>query len=254
MNDFVGSRPTGVDWAGAGYGMARFGEDTRLVVIFYTRSLKNDAKSREFGVPYNDNAVFVRIHEPGERLNVVDRPMQEGDKQRFHLQWSKFIQNQEQIPEGTPIDLLFPNNPALSENLKAQGVHTIQQCANLSANAIDNIGMGAQEYVNLAKKYLSSATDGLAFHKMQEQIVKKDQDYKILQHQFDQLKNQFNMLLERINDPVKASQAPSWVEGHDAPTERIDSNHPSKELSEKQAKKRKNMPAPVPIAQALSVE
>jgi hypothetical protein len=249
MNDFGGSRPTGIDWQGSGHGMVRFGEDSRLVVIFYVRSVRNEIKSKEIGAPYHDNVTFVRIHEPGERLNVVDRPMQSADKARFPLQWSKFLQNKEQIPEGTPIELLFPNNAALAENLKAQGVYTIQQCAKLSSNAIDNIGMGAQEYVNAANKYLESATSGIEFHKMREELARKDQDHRVLELKFNTLQGQFNALLERLKDPAANSTNPPWIPNHDAPAERIDLNHPSRELAAaEQSKKRKRMPPPSPVS------
>jgi len=235
MSDFA--RPTSIDWQGH-VGTVRFGEDSRLVVFFFMKSVKNEFKTRETGAPYHDNMTYIRIHEPGERLNVVERPATDGDKQRFPIQWNKYLQNKEQIPEGTPIELLFPNNVALADNLKAQGVFTVQQCAKLSANAIDNIGMGAQEYVNMANKYLENANSGVEFHKMQETIKKKDQEIKILSGQFENLKQQFNALLESIKDPAKASINPPWVKGHDAQAERINLNHPTKELVDIKKKKR----------------
>lgn len=246
MNDFAGlSGPTGVQWHGAGHGLAQFGDDSRLVVIFYVRSVRNEAKTREIGAPYHDNMTFVKIHEPGERLSIVDRPARDDDKQRFPTQWGKFLQNREQVPEGTPLELLFPNNAALADNLKSQGVYTVQQLANLSANAIDNIGMGGQEWKNMANKYLSSANDGVAFHELKAELDKKTQDHKILQSQFDELKRQFNGVLEKINNPLAASIQPPWVEGHDAQEERLNANHPSVEvLVESSKKKRKTLPPP----------
>jgi hypothetical protein len=233
MNDFVGSRPTGIDWKGAHYGLVQYGEDSRLVVIFYQKSVRNEAKTREAQHPIFEDQVYITIHEPGERLNKVDRPATEHDRQRFPQHWANFLQKAEQRPEGTPIDLLFPNSPAIADMLKACGIFTIQQCANLSANAIDNVGMGAQEYVNMAERYLKNAVDGKAFHEMQEENKQLKQDNKILNQRFDMLQKQFDALHQMYNNPNAAQQQPSWQAGHDAGSERINLNHPSQELVKK---------------------
>lgn len=234
MNDFAMlPRPSRIEMYGD-YGIANYGDDSRLVVFFYTKSVQKPAKSTNNGLPFYEDEIFVRMHPPGERLNIVDRPVEENDKHRFPVQWSRFLQKREQRPDGTPIDLLFPNNPAVADSLKAQGIFTVQQLANLSADAINNVGMGAQEYVNMAQRYISNATDGVAFHKMQEAMKKKDEDYKILERKFEQQQIQINALTAQIKNPLGAMQQPGWVEGHDAAAERIDANHPSADLANRE--------------------
>ena len=225
-------RPTGIQWENADrtYGQVKFGDDSSLVVLFYTKSVFDPVKSRDTGLRQYNNEVYVKIQSAGEHLNIIDRPVQEADKRRFQHQWNAFLQNRTQVPEGTPIDLLFPNNPAVADSLKALGVHTIQQCANLSANAVDRVGMGGIEWVNLAKKYLENASSGTAFLQLRTEVDKKDQEIKILRRQFEQVKAQLDDLLGRIQNPNASSLQPSWVEGYDAQAERLDANHPSQEL------------------------
>ncbi len=230
MNDFAMlARPTGIQMHGD-YGIVQYGDDSRLVVYFYVKSVHNVAKSNEQGLRVHEDQIYVTMHPPGERLNIVDRPATEADKFRFPVQWSKFIQKAAQVPDGTPIDLLFPNNPSIADNLKTYGIYTVQQLANLSADAINNVGMGAQEYVNMAKRYIENATDGTAFHKIQQELDKEKQNNKILEQQFANLKGQFDALLNQIKNPLQGMQAPGWVQGHDAAAQRIDLNHPSKEV------------------------
>jgi hypothetical protein len=220
MSDFA--RPTGIDWAGAHYGTVRFSEDNQKVVVFYTRSIENPAKSKQTGTRFFENAVFIKIHEPGERLNIVDRPVAEADKDRFPVQWNRFMQNQTQVPEGTLVDLLFPNNPAVADNLKGHGVYTIQQLARLSANAIDTIGMGAQEWVNMANMYLQNATDGSAFLKLQDDVKLLKQTIKIKDDQIAQLIQQVDSLIASTRNPqINRMYDPSY----DVQTERINSTH-----------------------------
>lgn len=244
MNDFANlARPTGIQWNGPHSGLVQYGDDSRLVVFFYQRPVLNDAKSRELGKPFYEEMTYIKIEEPGERLNKVDRPVTDNDKYRFAVQWNRFLQKLEQKPEGVPIDLLFPNNPAIPENLRGYGIYTIEQLAGLSANAIDSVGMGCQDWVNLAKDYLKNATDGAVFHKMRLRLEEKDQEIKVLNQRFNTLQAQFNALIAQFEGRSLVGQQPitnpSWAPGHDAAQERIDANHPSQEAVEQVQRKSK---------------
>ena len=116
------------EWGGVvNYG----GGDASMVVMFYMKAVSNPAKSAEVGRPYFDDKIFVRIHPPGERLNIVDREATNLEKQRYPLQWQQFQANAPQVSDGTPVDLLFPASPATAGALKASGVHTVEQLAKL---------------------------------------------------------------------------------------------------------------------------
>ncbi len=224
------SRPTGIDWhGGGGTGTVRFGEDRNLLVMFYNRPVHSGMHA---GRPIYKDEIFIKIQHPGEMLNVIDRPVNENDKQRFRQQWANFVHDRTQVPEGTPIDLLFPNHPSVAENLRAMGVFTIEQCSNLSATAIDTIGRGAQEYVNRAQKYLDSANKGHSFHLMQKENDDLRQQLRIQEQQINTLKIQLESLTLKISDPVRASLQPPHMVNVDAQTERINGNSPTRELAE----------------------
>jgi len=233
---------TKINWNGGGLsGTVQFGNDALTLVMFYNKSVEIPAKSIEMGRRWFEDQIYVTIQHPGENLNKIDRPATDQDKMRYRSQWSAFVQNRTQIPEGTTIDLLFPNHPSVGENLKAMGVYTIEQCAKLSASAIDNIGRGGQEYVNRAQMYLSSAEKGKAFHKLQKQIDDERVEKRVLQQQVADLKRQLDQVLMRTgNQPLSA-----FVPGpqHDEQSARINANHPTQEL----AKKRKKKVQPVEI-------
>src|SRR6202051_5174670 len=142
------SAPTNINWAGHVGSVEYGGGDKAMVVMFFRRAVHNPAKSRETGKPSFEDQVFVRVHPPGERLNIVERPAKGDDARRWPNQWAQFHQNKDQIPEGTPIGLLYPDKPAVEATLRACGVFTIEQCADLSGHAIDNVGMGSQRWVN----------------------------------------------------------------------------------------------------------
>lgn len=225
-------KPTGVDWSGGGnVGMVRFGEDRNLLVMFYNKSIHNAVKSREAGKPIHESRIYVKIQSPGETLNVIDRPMKDEDKERFPKQWSQFVHNRTQVPEGTPVALLFPNYPHVAENLQGLGIFTIEQCANLSASAIDNIGRGGQEYVNRAKAYLDSANKGVLFHELQAQLDEEKAKNKRLEHNMGVLQKKLEALESKLTNPLGNSLSPPFIQDYDPQSERINANHVTKELA-----------------------
>lgn len=236
---------SGIDWNAGGHtGMARFGEDKNLLVMFYNRSVPVAALGVVNGRPIHRDEIYVKIQQPGEMLNIIDRPATDADKQRFRQQWAAFIHDRTQVPEGTPIDLLFPNHPSVAENLRGMGVYTIEQCADLSAHAIDTIGRGAQEYKNRAEKYLKMASSGASFHKLQTENDSLRSNQRVLEQQVEVLKRQLNSLTLKVTDPIRSSLQPPFIPGHDVQSERINANSVQREAA-KRAK-------PTPVEESIT--
>ena len=190
------SSHTNINWNGNVGTVEYGGGDRTMVAMFYNRPMHNPAKSTEKGSPQYEDRVFIRIHPPGERLNIVDRPATSQDQRRFPTQWSQFKDNRQQIPEGTPIDLLHPETPSIAAMLRANGVHTIEQCAELSGPAIDNVGMGAQKYVNECVKYLEVANKGVKASQLRHELDERDSQIRSLTHMVGQLKGEVERMRE----------------------------------------------------------
>jgi hypothetical protein len=171
-----------------GWGMANSGaDDTQLMVGFYKKSILNRAKSAVQGVPVHESRDFVKIQHPGESLNVVDREVNDSDKARWPNKWAQYLQGVNQIPDGIPINLLFPTKPEVETTLRGYNIHTVEQLAHLSAHGISTIGMGAQDWVNAAKKYLDRAEKGVDHHKFETALAQKDQQIATLTRQMQEL-------------------------------------------------------------------
>jgi hypothetical protein len=189
-----------------GYGVASSGPgDERLIVLFYNKSVLNVARSKAEGKRIFESKEFVKIQQPGETLNIVDRPVLDGDRQRFPRQWERFAQGKTQIPDGIPISLLFPAQPNISDMLAGYQVHTIEQLANLSGHAIATIGMGAQEWVNKAAKYLEQANKGVDFHRFEKAIEEKDKQIATLTRQVSDMQRQVDRFMAKLPDRPDSS-------------------------------------------------
>jgi len=218
------------------YGMAYDASDDGLIVNFYMKSVRDQLETRKQGIPIFNDVVFVKIFRAGELLNVIDRPKEENDERRFARQWNNFQDRKIQVPEGTPIDLLFPNNPGIADSLRARGVYTIQQCANLTAHGMDGIGMGAQEYVNRAKKFLEMAGSGSNVVKMQEELAEKDKQIAFLKRQSDEMIESMRLLqaqmmqlqMSTVNQATGMPAQPRNVSGIDIQDAMIKDKNPQR--------------------------
>lgn len=168
-----------------GWGMAASGpKDDGLIVGFYKRSVLNAAKSREEGKPVHEGRDYVKIQHPGETMNIVDRPVKpEEDPHRWPRQWQLYQAGVRQVPDGVPLSLLFPAKPEIETTLRGYNIHTVEQLANLSAQGISTVGMGAQDWVNAAKRYMEQANKGVNHHQHEKDLADRDAKITALERQ-----------------------------------------------------------------------
>lgn len=236
-----------IDWRGT-TGVVQYGNDRNMVVLFYMRSIPHPGKSAEAGRPVFVDVPYVRVHPPGERLSIVERPVEEEDKRRWPIQWNQFQQNKQQVVEGTPIDMLYPEQPSIGSMLKASGVHTIEQCSELSGAAIDAIGMGAQRYTNDAKRYIEMANKSVNATSFRRELDKRDNMIMTQQQQIDTLKNEVVRLTELVQSGTTMKQVERMLagqqerpvypannkfpdQGFDAQTAQINATHTTREIA-----------------------
>ena len=156
-------------------GMVEFGDDSRLFVKFERRSVLDPVASREQGRPIHVGMDYVHIQQPGERDCTI-RPATEIDTMRFRQQWARYRDGQTQDVEGSPLSVLFPNNPEIVENLKYYRLSTVEQLAALNDTQIQNIGIGGRQFYEAAKKYLAAADKGKDFHALAKSVDQLQRD------------------------------------------------------------------------------
>lgn len=143
-------------------GIVEFGNDARLFVEFYSRSVRDEIASKDQNRPVHVQVDYVRIRQPGER-DEINRPAHDGDRRRFSRHWQAYQEGRQATPEGTPLAILFPNNPEIVENLKHDKIFVVEQLAELNDTQIGNIGLGGRQFVDKAKAFLKAANSGRGF-------------------------------------------------------------------------------------------
>lgn len=214
MSD-VGFMPANQGWVANGMqGMVQFGDDNKKFVVFYDRTVLNPTRSKEAGRPEYDVVPYVRIQDPGDNLQIADRPAREDDRQRWPRHYQAFLDGRGTEQPGTPVELLFPANPELVASLKHMKFTTIQALAEAEGNALAGIGMGAQEFKTKAIKYLAMAKDGEAYAHLSAELDKRDAKIAEMEARLAVADERFNAIMKRLEGGAPAEEpAPTPARG-----------------------------------------
>lgn len=141
----------------------RFKADDRLYVIFYKGAIKDGFRSEQEGRPIFKDVDFIKIFVPGDKNSVIERPVEENDKNRFASRWEKYLKKQDgQYASGTPLNMWPQLTPSQIAEMNAMNIFTVEQLAELPDGFAQKI-LGAHELRRRAKVFLDvSRKDGEA--------------------------------------------------------------------------------------------
>lgn len=158
---------------------SRFAMDSKLYVEFYRKPVLQPGKSREAGRAVFEEVDYIRIHVPGDKHSVVERPVSEHDAQRFADRYAKWKAGQSEAVTGTPLSALPGMTPSKVEEYKFFKLVTVEQLA----EANDNLGgkfMSFQQDKQRAKAFLEVAKNNAPIEKMNEELAKRDAELEEL--------------------------------------------------------------------------
>lgn len=173
----------------AGLDESRFAGDDRLFVTFSRKPVMQPGPSREAGRAIYKELDFIRIMVPGDKLSIVERPVDEIDRRRFASKYEKWLATQSNAIEGTPLSSLPSMTQAKVEEYKFFGIHTVEQLA----GAADSVGQrffGFNEDKRRANAFIEVAKGNAPLEKMNEELKKRDADIEELRAQLASLTRQ----------------------------------------------------------------
>lgn len=163
------------------------GEDEKgLLVKFYLRPEQNAAKTAEEGRPIFEEKEYITIMVPGDRDNVIDRPIQDSDKQRFGGAYMRFKQGLEIQSPGTPLSAWPGINRSQVEELRYFNVETVEQLASMSDGNAQKFA-GINELRRRAAAFLEAAVDNSKVEKMEYELQQRDERIALLEARLEQL-------------------------------------------------------------------
>ena len=141
--------------------MATHGSDAGMTAEFFVEDAYQEFQSEKEGRAIYKPVNKVRMYAPGAKTDIIkhvqmnDEPNSPSHPHRFPRQWQAFLAQQEQIPDGTPLEMCrFVASHRVKE-LKAMNVHTAEQLANIPDNILQTLGLGAMRERDLARAYLN---------------------------------------------------------------------------------------------------
>jgi hypothetical protein len=190
---------------GQSVAMATHGNDAGLFAEFRMEAVQNHAKSREEGRAIFEEVPFITIMFPGDKTKQVDRPVKleddvdgPSDLTRFPKQWSRFQAQEEQSGDGLPVQQWPVLSKSQALELKAVGIHTVEQLAALPDTALN--WLGARELRTQAQAWLEKA----GAHAAESRLAAENAQ---LREQMAAMQKQINDLAEQAKKPrAKASE------------------------------------------------
>jgi hypothetical protein len=152
---------------------SRFAADASLHIEFTRKPTMNVTLSKEQGRAVFEEEDFIRIHVPGDKLTVIERPVDEIDARRFADRYAKWKAGQGEAVTGTPINALPGMTQAKVEEYRYFKVLTVEQLA----EAQDGLGakfMSFHEDKRRAKAFLEVARGNAPLEKMQDELRERD--------------------------------------------------------------------------------
>lgn len=150
--------------------------DDKLFVMFENYFTPDTVKSDEAGRPIFNDEVYIRIVTPGDRDNVIHRPVRPEDKRRFPKQWLAFSTDENGVGNGTRLEEWSLMSRSMCEELRYLNFRTVEHVAEANDASCGKVP-GLREMKSRAVAWLAKAADAAATSK--QQAVIDDQNAKI---------------------------------------------------------------------------
>ena len=125
--------------------------DELLYAKFYNNAIEDSAETKKQGRPIYKDVAFLTIQAPGNKESKINRPVRQGDAERFPKQWAAFNNDEEQVQQGTPLEVWPVITRAQVEELRYFNVYTVEQLAGMPLSNLQNFrgGINLQERAKL---------------------------------------------------------------------------------------------------------
>ena len=187
-------------------------------VTFKSEPKENKKLSQEKGRYIAEDVEYACITTPGSKDILFERLPQWWDKlaeqvqngrcpsawvSRWKEQHANWKKGQEMPPEGTPVRGWAVVTPAQQEMLIRANILTVEDLANASADALQQVGMGSVSLKVKAETWLKAASlNGRGKVTQEMAAVKRENEH--LKSEVETLKAQVEKLTAMVKEPVNA--------------------------------------------------
>jgi hypothetical protein len=179
------------------------------IAKFFTRSEQDIGKSKQLGRYVSRKIDMIRIIIPGDKHNIVERRMQERDKEKYAKEWEAYVKMEEFVPEGTLLETWPMVSRAQVEDLKYNNIFTVEQLSELSDENLGKVGLGGRLLREHAKAFIETSRKGaVPAALVAENKALKDQVH-LLSAQMDALSKQMELLARKAGEETSSIPSPA---------------------------------------------
>ena len=195
-----------------GYAVSH-GNDGQLFAEFYWREVEDEKETRLRGVVVKLPVEYVRIEVPGDKLSKWDMPVKEEHRMRWPQLYDAFKRNEEQPPEGIPLEKWPLINMDMRRELNRWGFRTVNQISEATDSTLSNLdGNIKQLILNVrrhAELFLSQLEKGAQERRLTEELGERDATIASMQRQMDEMAQQMQKMHDyQLTAPVGTEQGP----------------------------------------------
>lgn len=163
-----------------------FDQDSKLFVHFYMHPHQDKEASAKEGRPIFVSREYISIIIPGDKLNIVKRPVSDLERRRFAQKYAAFKAGNEQIMNGTPLESVPWLTREQVEELKYFNVRTLEHLADMPDVHAQRF-MGINKLRQRARDHVALAKENAPALRLAEETRKKDEQIALLQKQLNEL-------------------------------------------------------------------
>lgn len=159
-----------------------------FVCIKKTCNLGNSVVDRRI----RDKVAFDKV---SGKWRVLELNKSQSDIKRYSAEWNAFATNATEDSIGTPLSLLFKNDPARVLYYKSKFIHYIEQLSRCGESEIQQLGMGGREDVEKAKRFIARAEEAAPGLALASIVDAKDKEIAALQARMADLSDKLSQVL-----------------------------------------------------------
>lgn len=144
--------------------MVSYGNDRGMIAEFFIEDRYQAFESNRQGRAIYKPIEMVRLRQAGNRytdyiseVQYEDEPNKPSHPHRFPREWAAFKSQQEQVQDGTPLEMCKFITSHRVKELKAVGIHTAEKYAELPDTTVQNLGLGARKERDQCIAYISTS-------------------------------------------------------------------------------------------------
>jgi len=164
----------------------RYAGDKSVYAKFYTMPIKNESASAKEGRPIFEDREYIEIRASGNQNNIINRPADQLDRERFSRHYDLFKKGQEDQVVGTPLSEVTWLTRSQIEELAYVRIRTLEQLANVNDETCQRM-VGLRDLKNKAVAFLENAEKAAPFTAMAEENEKLKQQVEALSVQMKEL-------------------------------------------------------------------